>query len=204
MFLTNPINQKFAQEDQILILTGATWADYEAMNSPEYDQYLISYLNGQITIMSPGRNHERIAETIKILIIAYCRKFNISCYPFGSTRLKETGLEGKEPDCGYAFIKDKKNPDLAVEVNFTSGNINDLTKYKHLKIKEVWIWQNQTIKFYILQGTSYIETDNSLNLVKIKSNQIINFINRGLSDDVIEIEKNWLKLVNNGNSKSTS
>jgi Uma2 family endonuclease len=195
MFLTESINQKFNQEDQILILTGATWADYEAMDSPEYNRYLISYLNGQITIMSPGRNHERIAEIIKILIIAYCRKFQIACFPFGSTRLKKTGLEGKEPDCGYAFITDKNNPDLAVEVNFTSGNISDLTKYQYLKLKEVWIWQNKTIKFYILEQDSYIETDTSLNLVNIQSNQIIDFINRGLSNDVIEIEKNWLEVL---------
>ena len=191
MFLAEPIKQKFIQEDQVLILTGATWDDYEAMNSTEYDHYLISYLNGQITIMSPGRNHERIAETIRILIVSYCRKFKIACFPFGSTRLKETGLEGKEPDCGYAFITDKKNPDLAVEVNFTSGNINDLTKYKYLKIKEVWIWQNQTIKFYILKQDSYVETDTSLNLTNIKSSQIISFINRGLTEDVIEIEEQW-------------
>ena len=196
MFLTQPISQKFIQEDQILILTGATWADYEAMDSPEYDGYLISYLNGQITIMSPGRNHERIAEIIKILIIAYCRKFKIPCFPFGSTRLKQAELEGKEPDCAYAFIIDKKNPDLAIEVNFTSGNINNLTKYKYLKIREVWIWQNQTIKFYVLEQDSYIETDTSLNLINIKSSQIINFINRGLSDDVIEIEENWIERFN--------
>ncbi len=135
--LTESIKQKFIQEDQVLILTGATWTDYEAMSSTEYDHYLISYLNGQITIMSPGRNHERIAQIIGVLILAYCEKYDIPCFLFGSTRLKEENLEGKEPDNGYAFFTDKENPDLTVEVNFTSGSINDLTKYKYLKVPEV-------------------------------------------------------------------
>ncbi len=193
MFLAEPIKRKFIEKEQVLTLSGATWDDYEALNSPEYDKYLISYLNNEITIMSPGRNHERIAEIIKILIVAYCRKFKIACFPFGSTRLEEKGLEGKEPDCAYAFVQDKENPDLAVEVNYTSGSIKDLTKYKYLKIKEVWLWQNQIIKFYVLKNNSYTEVDNSLNLVNIKSSKIIDFINRGLTDDVIAIEESFLQ-----------
>ena len=68
-----PINRdKFAQEDQILTITGATWSDYQGFESQEYPGYRVSYLNGEITIVSPGRNHERIAEVINRLIIAYC------------------------------------------------------------------------------------------------------------------------------------
>ena len=192
MFLTELINQKFIKKEQILTLSDVTWDDYEALNSSEYKKYLISYLDNEITIMSPGRNHERITEIIKILIVAYCRKFKIACFPFGSTRLEEKGLEGKEPDCAYAFLQDKDNPDLAVEVNYTSGSIKDLTKYKYLKIKEVWLWQNQTIKFYILNNDSYTEVENSFNLSNIKSSEIINFINRGLTDNVIAVEESFL------------
>ena len=192
MFLTEPIKQRFLQEDQVLILTGATWDDYEAMSSTEYDHYLISYLNGQITIMSPGRNHERIAQIIGVLILAYCEKYNIPCFLFGSTRLKEEGKEGKEPDNGYAFFTDKDNPDLAIEVNFTSGSINDLTKYKYLKVPEVWIWQNNEIKFYALDGDEYIEITESLNLKNIVSSTLIPYVNRGFSGDAVAIKKDFL------------
>lgn len=173
MILLNPKisvdTSRLAQEDQILTLTGANWKDYEKLEAEEYNHYLISYLNHEITIMSPGRNHERIAETIGILIEAYCEKYNIPCFPFGSTRLKEEGIEGKEPDTAYAFLVDKEEPDLAVEVNFTSGSIKDLTKYKHLKIKEVWVWQNREIKFYVFKGDRYEKLEQSLNLKDIKS-----------------------------------
>lgn len=187
MFLTE------TKEDQILTLTGVTWEDYEKLKSPEYNHYLISYLNNEITIMSPGRNHERIAEIIGILIEAYCEMRDRDCFPFGSTRLEEKGKEGKEPDTGYAFDIDKDNPDLAVEVNFSSGSINDLTKYKYLKIKEVWIWQNREITFYLLENNNYKVITESYFLKGINSQSLISFINRGFSESITRIKKDFLK-----------
>ena len=116
---------KFAQEDQILILTNVDWEYYEKLDRPEYNSYLISFLNGEITIVSPGRNHERIADVIRDIITGYCRKFNMRYFAFNSTRLKEEDKEGKEPDVAYAFHTDKDKPDLAVEVNVSSGSLND-------------------------------------------------------------------------------
>ena len=186
-------SSKFAQEDQVLTITGANWEDYKKLDSPEYSGYLISYLNNQITIMSPGRNHERIAELIGILIEAYCKKVNLRYFPFGSTRLKEEGKEGKEPDTGYAFVIDKEYPDLAVEVNFTSGSINDLTKYRYLKIKEVWLWQDNQIEFYYLESDRYLEIGESKFLPGIKSEVIIEYINRGLTESPLDIDRDWIK-----------
>ncbi len=186
-------SNKFTQEDQILTLTGASWKDYQKLDSSEYKNYLISYLKNQIIIMSPGRNHERISKTIGILIEAYCKKVNLRYFPFGSTRLEEEEREGKEPDQAYSFDADKKNPDLAVEVNFTSGSINDLTKYNYLKIKEVWLWQNNQIKFYNLEGDRYIEVETSTFLPGIQSAVIIKYINRGLTESPLDIDLDWIK-----------
>ena len=190
---TNPLidSSKFTQEDQLLILTGASWEDYEKLDSPEYNHYLISYLNNQITIMSPGRNHERIAQMIADIILSYCKRFDIIYFPFGSTRLKEENKEGKEPDTAYAFGVDKDSPDLAVEVNFTSGSIDDLTKYKYLKVKEVWIWQNRELKFYHLQSDRYIEVKESIFLKGIKSAILIHYINRGFTESPLVIEREF-------------
>ena len=185
--------QKHSQ-DRLLVLTNATWEEYEALDSPEYSSYLISYLNREITIISPGRNHERISRLINILIADYCLKYEIPCFLFGSDRLKAEGREGKEPDEAFAFYTDKDMPDLAVEVNFTSGSLQDLTKYKYLKIKEVWIYQDRGIKFYQLQGDRYelIEQSNQLN--KINSKIFTNLVNRGFSEDIVKIRKEFLSL----------
>ena len=186
-------SEKFAQSDQILILTDTNWEYYEKLDAPEYNSYLISFLKGEITIVSPGRNHEIIADMIRDIITGYCRKFNIRYYTFNSTRLKEEGKEGKEPDVAYAFNVDKDKPDLAVEVNFSSGSLNDLTKYQYLKIKEVWIWQNQAIKFYLLQENKYVEIDESVTLKGIKSSILINYINRSFTESPLDIQREFFQ-----------
>ncbi|MGL6340298.1 MAG: Uma2 family endonuclease, partial [Waterburya sp.] len=125
-------------QDQILILSGMTWLDFEKLNSEKYSGYKISYFAGEIVIVSPGRNHERIAEIINYLVVAYCRQHNILFFPFRSTILKIPPLVAKEPDVSFAFNTDKNLPDLAIEVIFSSGGIIDLQKYQALGIKEVW------------------------------------------------------------------
>ena len=53
-------------QDQTLILSGMTWDDFEQLISEKYSGYRISYFDGEIIIVSPGRNHKRIAEIIII------------------------------------------------------------------------------------------------------------------------------------------
>lgn len=89
-------SDRLKKQDQTLSLAGMTWADYEAFETEEYSCYKISYFNGVITLVSPSKNHERIAETIAILIIAYCEKFDLPYFPLGSTRLKNKPDAGKE------------------------------------------------------------------------------------------------------------
>lgn len=73
-----PLNINYLQkQDQTLNLGDMSWEDYEKFNSEEYQGYRISYFNGVITLVAPSKNHERIAQTIAILVSAYCRKFNL-------------------------------------------------------------------------------------------------------------------------------
>lgn len=66
--LNIPIDvNRASRADQILSLAQMTWDDYEKLTE-EYLGYRISYLNGVITIVSPSKNHERIAEIINGLI----------------------------------------------------------------------------------------------------------------------------------------
>ena len=192
---TLPINtKKFAQQDQILTITGANWQDYQDFDSEEYPGYLVSYWNGEITIISPGRNHERIAELINRLIIAYCEKFDILDFLFRKTRLEANKQAGKEPDLAYAFNTDKDLPDLVVEVIFSSGNIDNLkASYQSIGISELWIWQNNQITFYWLDRSNYVEIESSKLFDKISAKSFINFVNRGLTDSPSLIKKDFLK-----------
>jgi Uma2 family endonuclease len=110
--------------------------------------------------MSPSLNHEVIKEFIGILIVGYCEKFEIDYYPMGSTTQKRKDkLAAKEPDISYFFGESKQLPDLAIEVVFTSGNKNDLEKYRRLEVQEVWFWIEDNLEVYIIDQEQYYRRD---------------------------------------------
>lgn len=205
--LNLPINSDRANRaDQILTLNNMSWSDYEQLVETDIG-YKASYWNGIITIVSPSRNHERIAEIINGLIKTYCRKYNLIYFPMGSTTIKNSPLAGKEPDRSFAFKIDKSIPDLAIEVTYTSGSIADLEKYQSLGVKEVWFWRMETlpfrelvphsrwqdnkIAFYQLVDSEYLETQTSICLPEISSNFLITFVNRGLKETPLTIEEDF-------------
>jgi Uma2 family endonuclease len=191
-----PLNINYLQQqDQTFSLAGMTWADYEKFNSEEYLGYRVSYFNGVITLVSPSKNHERIAQTIAILVSAYCRKFNLPYFPLGSTRLENKPLAGKEPDVSFAFNTDKDIPDLAVEVIFSSGSIDDLNKYQTIGVQEVWFWRNNKITFYQLQTEGYREITHSKFLPHLTSQLLEKFTNQGLTKSALAIESEFLEQI---------
>jgi Uma2 family endonuclease len=176
--------------DQTLSLSGMTWEDYERLTEEDFG-YRISYLNGVITIVSPSKNHERVAEVINGLIKTYCRKYQLAYFPMGATTLKNPPLAGKEPDHSFAFETDQLIPDLAVEVTYTSGGVADLEKYQSLKVKEVWFWNDNEITFYHLVNGTYQKIEESVCLPKLKADFLVTFINRGLTETPLTIEEDF-------------
>ena len=71
-----PLNiDPIQQQDQTFSLAGMTWTDYEKFNSEEYLGYRVAYCNEVITVVSPSRNQERIAQTIANLTSKLLEKF---------------------------------------------------------------------------------------------------------------------------------
>lgn len=192
-----PLNPEHSRlQDQILQLSGMTWEDYEQLTQ-DRNNYRASYFEGVITIVSPSQSHEVIERTISILINAYCRQYNLLYFPMGSTTLKNPLTVGKEPDTSYAFDIAKSIPDLAVEVIFSSGSTKDLQKYKYLRVKEVWFWENQSIKFYQLVNSNYVEIEFSFYLPNLSADFLIEFVNRGLSESPLTIEADFIEQLQN-------
>jgi len=189
------------QSDRILTLPQTTWEEYERLSEDGNSGYKISYFNNEITIVSPSRNHEIIAQIINLLVITFCRKYQIPYFNLGSADIKKQFIAVKQPDNSYCFKSKKDIPDLAVEVNFTSGSINDLEKYKLLGVPEVWIWQNSQITFYRLIDGEYISQTTSFFLSNSdsdsKSSKALNssflnrYIKRGLTEDNLTLEADF-------------
>lgn len=192
------------KSDRISTITNTTWAEYISLDLPGKR---VSFRNGVITIVSPGRNHELIGDYIRAIIWTYCRKNNLALFSYNQTTLKEEGKEGKEPDVAYCFEIDKDKPDLAVEINLTSGSIDDLTKYQYLKIPEVWLWENNKIRFFVYGNSgrksrggedalppvsSYLELTKSNSLSNLNSDRVTKIVNSCFGKSVLEVEKYFL------------
>lgn len=176
--------------DRVTLISNATWKEFENLTLPST---LISFRNGVITIVSPGRNHEIISDLIRAVIWGYCRQVKLLPYTFNQTRLKHEKKEGKEPDVAYCFGKDKKNPDLAVEVNLTSGSIDDLTKYEYLNIPEVWLWEQNRIRFFVYRPEGYLEVKRSNCLSGLQSDRVSDIVTNYLGKSPLEVEEIFLK-----------
>ncbi len=123
-----------------------------------------------------------------ILIVAYCRKFNLPYFPWGSTRLTNKPNAGKEPDLAYCFGMDKDIPDLAIEVVFSSGGVEDLIKYQSIGVSEVWFWQDHKVSFFQMQANSYVKVKTSACLPQLSSQLLESFVNRGFIESPLTIE----------------
>ncbi len=187
---------KLQQKDKMFICSNTSWDEYEAILQQKANSsaYRISFLNGILKIMSPSRNHEIIKDFIYLLIVSYCDAIELDYYPIGSTTLKQKDKSvGKEPDTSFCFNSLKQIPDLAVEVVFTSGSLEDLEKYQKLEVKEVWFWINDRLEIYVLIDDSYQKRDSSYNLSNLNAKLLEKYIRQVLTGNPRILKKSFLQ-----------
>lgn len=153
-----------ADIDQRVIIHGVTWTSYEVMlalrgEAPAPRMY---YLQGALELMSPSRSHEEIKKLIARLVEAYAMETGLVLEAAGSMTMRNAPREkGAEPDECYSIGGKKERPDLAIEVNWTSGGLDKLEIYRGLGIRELWFWENKIITVQLLRGEAYERSDRS-------------------------------------------
>ena len=154
-----------SDEDIIIALAKIPWEVYEAISETMGDASWckFSYLDGVLELVANGEKYENFKGNIGDLIVYFCDDREIDYYNFGSkTEENKKAKVSKEPDVSYGFGDNKKTIDLAVEINYSSGSIKDLEKYKLLKIKEVWMWdKEENLAFFALENNQYSEIKTS-------------------------------------------
>lgn len=154
---------------QQLLLHHVDWQKFEAILTElgEHRAARIAYYKGNLEIRMPLPKHERekslISDAVKILL----EELEIDCECFGSTTFKRQEMGyGIEPDeCFYienhqAMVgKDRLDlaidppPDLALEVDVTSKT--QLEAYLKLGVPELWVYEGNELKIYILESNQY-------------------------------------------------
>jgi Uma2 family endonuclease len=161
---------EYGDPDQRVILDGLDWWQFETMIAIRGDRagVRLTYLEGQLEIMSPSRSHEIKNKTFARLLESYADEMGLVLEGYGSmTMRKAVARRGIEPDESYAIGASKETPDLALEVIWTHGGLDKLEVYRELGVREVWIWENDRLHLHALRGDRYAEIARSELLPKL-------------------------------------
>lgn len=176
-------------EDHIVFLHDLSWGDYERLLEMRGDCSAprISYLEGEVEIMSPSQTHEGIKSTLGRLVEAYCLERGIPFGTYGSWTLKSPDrTRGAEPDeCWIFGDVPGDRPHLAIEVLWTSGRIDKLEIYRKLGVAEVWYWRLGRIEPYCLRGERYVPVTASEVLPGLDLELLAGFLDRPTTSEAI-------------------
>ncbi|HUP59464.1 MAG TPA: Uma2 family endonuclease [Thermoanaerobaculia bacterium] len=164
--------------DQRVILNGIDWWQFEAFLAIRGDSagVRVTYLEGELEIMSPSRTHEWRAKLISRLLEAYADETGLVFEGYGSLTMRNAPkLRGIEPDECYAIGAPKDSPDLTVEVIWTHGGLDKMNVYLGLGVKEVWIWKEE-LEAYELRGNAYVEISQSVVIPGLSPSFIAGFL----------------------------
>jgi Uma2 family endonuclease len=151
-------------EDRIVVLHGATWSDWRRLIEVRSDAAgpRMSFVDGALELMSPSRDHERIASILRRLVEEWAEHLGLEVATLGSWTLEHAPRVGVEPDECFSFHGEgrspsEERPDLAIEVIWTSGRLAKLEAYRALGVGEVWVWRNDTLRVFVLRAGRYEE-----------------------------------------------
>lgn len=160
-----PLPRPTPHTDQFVQLHGMRWTDFEILLALRGDRSAprLAYIDGTIELMSPSLYHERIKTLLGRLLEAWAEEHGIPLDGYGSWTLKDPMRErGLEPDeCYVVGRAPGERPDLAIEVVWTSGGIDELRIYAGLHVPEVWRWEEGELTVYLLQADRYTPADRS-------------------------------------------
>src|SRR5690349_4836614 len=108
--------QAASDDEQRILLSNVTWKEYVALrDGVESSGVRMTYLEGQLEIMTTSRNREISKTQIARLLELFCLERDIPLFGYGQmTHKKKKKQRGLEADECYARGKDKPNPDFAL------------------------------------------------------------------------------------------
>lgn len=150
--------------DQKLIHSGMSWQQFKLLEEVFVDSpgIRLSYYKGDAEILAVSPEHEACSGRIALLLGNYLFDREIEFTPVGCFTQEKEGEASAQADQSYFIGKPPgKIPDLSIEVVFTSGGTDKLTRYQALGVPEVWFWQKGKLALYHLRESGYEPIDRS-------------------------------------------
>ena len=143
-----------AQPEQRVVFCGISWKRYLAFDKRLGDDRpgpRLSYLEGELEIMTTSNEHERIKKWIAGFLDIYFDVTEIEIIPRGQATMRLAVEEvGAEPDESWCIGREKDFPDLVLEIALTSGGVDKLELYRRFKVPEVWFWRRGKLDIFAL------------------------------------------------------
>ena len=182
--------------DQRVILNGIDWWQFETFLAIRGDRpgVRVTYLEGQLEIISPSQSHEMLAKMIARLLETYAVGTGLFFEGYKSMTMRNAPKQrGLEPDECYAVGAAKESPDLAIEVIWTHGGIDKLDVYRGLGVREVWIWSEGELKAYELRRNAYVEISASVVIPGLEPSFIREFLDCESQTEAVLKMLEWLR-----------
>lgn len=166
--------------DHRVVLHGVSWPQFEAFLRIRGERACvrITYLEGELELMSPSWNHEGIKKCLARLLEAFAEERLLPLNGFGAWTLKRRARDSAiEPDECYCLGPRRRVPDLAIEVIWTHPAIEKLEVYRRLGVREVWLWEAGALAVHVLGPKGYAQGERSALLPDIDLALLTRFVN---------------------------
>lgn len=135
-----------ADAERRFLLHDVPWWTYIALRDAlEHTGVRMTYLQGELELMSPSDLHEESKSILGRLVEVWAEEWDIDLRAFGSTTFRrEAKQRGLEPDECYTLGPKALDgvPHIAIEVIVESPLIDKLAVYAGLGVPGVWLWHS--------------------------------------------------------------
>lgn len=154
--------------DQRVVMRDLTWPQFLAVAEArgERGNPRLHYLDGLLELMHSSREHEYVAKTISRCLETWSDLVDLRLEGCGSYTMMNRKLRcaAEADDCYYIGAVRRGPPDLVIERDWTTGELDQLELYGRLGVREVWLWTDRRIQRHALVRGGAADID--LGLIK--------------------------------------
>ena len=203
-----------ATTEQRFVFYNVSWQEYEALLKLWARRHLrMAYDRGTLEIMSPSYEHGRYQSVFDRLIKTLSFELGLPlCGGSDTTFRRQLEERGLEPDECY-WIRNMHRvsgkleldlatdppPDLALEIEVTSGALDKLAIYAGLGFPEVWRFDGVTLYVHLLQPDGqYAPGAASLNFPTLPLDEMARWVLHGATRDENALVRDFVAWIRAG------
>jgi Uma2 family endonuclease len=185
------------ENNQAVVLHNISWNSYKTVSDALQNETPAHFTfdRGKLEIMVLSLKHENLKKILAMLFERLSELLDIEIFAAGSTTFQREDLErGFEPDeCYYVKNaelmrgKDTVNltfdppPDLTIEIDVKHSSLNRMSIFAAIGIPEVWRYDGDKLRIYLLQNNEYQISETSSALSKVTADKLSKLAETGKS-----------------------